>query len=325
MNVQTHNLVRGDTLTTIEKLQKRGIHGAVINAHRRGKHVVLKTKDIKPIDPQRDTYISWVEKGLISQNGFDYMAATVIDVIQTPEGEYKCWNGIGRLAMAQVQGLDEIDVWLTEGTEEEASFYFVYNQDEGSRKLSPEIKFANKVFYGDDESTKLLRKIAKAGLCIRTNKEQDAVLPQGSKNPEITLSAINKALKFANGNIATLEMARDLIVNAWSNTRKWSNVLRSDLFVGTVILLDTYDSLRRPGAPFDQLQEFFNHKATELDQPKLKFKYIGGNQHNAEGESVAYGILKSFTGSNFCTNETAKYIRHETLTKRYDLTVVRER
>jgi hypothetical protein len=323
MNVQTHNLVRGDTSTTIEKLQKRGIHGAVVNAHRRGKHVVCHPNDIEPIDPQRDTYISFVEKGLMTQNGFDYMAATVIDVIKTPEGKLKCWNGIGRLAMAQVQGLDEIDVWLTEGTEKDASYYFVYNQDEGARKLSPEIKFANKVFYGDDDANKLLRKIDKAGLCIRTNKELDAVLPAGSKNPEITLSAMTKALKFANGNIATLEMARDLIVNAWSNTRKWSNVIRSDLFVGTVILLDTYDSLRRPGAPFDQLQDFFCHKAFELDQPKLKFKHLGGNQHNAEGESVAYGILKSFTGSNFCTNETAKFVRHTTLIKRYDLTEVR--
>jgi hypothetical protein len=323
MNVQTHNLVRGDTSTTIEKLQKRGIHGAVVNAHRRGKHVVCHPNDIEPIDPQRDTYISFVEKGLMTQNGFDYMAATVIDVIKTPEGKLKCWNGIGRLAMAQVQGLDEIDVWLTEGTEKDASYYFVYNQDEGARKLSPEIKFANKVFYGDDDANKLLRKIDKAGLCIRTNKELDAVLPAGSKNPEITLSAMTKALKFANGNIATLEMARDLIVNAWSNTRKWSNVIRSDLFVGTVILLDTYDSLRRPGAPFDQLQDFFCHKAFELDQPKLKFKHLGGNQHNAEGESVAYGILKTFTGSNFCTNETAKFVRHTTLIKRYDLTEVR--
>lgn len=323
MNVQTHNLVRGDTSTTIEKLQKRGIHGAVVNAHRRGKHVVCHPNDIEPIDPQRDTYISFVEKGLMTQNGFDYMAATVIDVIKTPEGKLKCWNGIGRLAMAQVQGLDEIDVWLTEGTEKDASYYFVYNQDEGARKLSPEIKFANKVFYGDDDANKLLRKIDKAGLCIRTNKELDAVLPAGSKNPEITLSAMTKALKFANGDIATLQMARDLIVNAWSNTKKWSNVLRSDLFVGTVILLDTYDSLRRPGAPFDQLQDFFCHKAFELDQPKLKFKHLGGNQHNAEGESVAYGILKTFTGSNFCTNETAKFVRHTTLIKRYDLTEVR--
>tara|TARA_S200000501_G_scaffold85868_1_gene78602 strand:+ start:381 stop:1355 length:975 start_codon:yes stop_codon:yes gene_type:complete len=323
MNVQTHNLVRGDTSTTIEKLQKRGIHGAVVNADRRGKHVVYHPNDIEPIDPQRDTYISFVEKGLMNQNGFDYMAATVIDVIKTPEGKLKCWNGIGRLAMAQVQGLDEIDVWLTEGSEKDASYYFVYNQDEGARKLSPEIKFANKVFYDDPDAVKLLRKIDKAGLCIRTNKELDAVLPAGSKNPEITLSAMTKALKFANGNIATLEMARDLIVNAWSNTRKWSNVIRSDLFVGTVILLDTYDSLRRPGAPFDQLQNFFCHKAFELDQPKLKFKHIGGNQHNAEGESVAYGILKTFTGSNFCTNETAKFVRHTTLIKRYDLTEVR--
>jgi hypothetical protein len=323
MNVQTHNLVRGDIETTIQKLQKQGIHGKVVNAHRRGKHVVLNPKDITPIDPQRDTYISFVEKGLMSQNGFDYMAATVIDVIKTPEGKLKCWNGIGRLAMAQIQGLDEIDVWLTEGTEKDASYYFVYNQDEGARKLSPEIKFANKVFYGDTDAGKLLKKINRAGLCIRTNKELDAVLPDGSKNPEITLSAMNKALKFANGDIATLEMARDLIVNAWSSTKKWSNVLRSDLFVGTVILLDTYDTLRRPGSPFDQLQDFFCHKACELDQPKLKFKHLGGNQHNAEGESVAYGILKSFTGSNFCTNETAKFVRHSILINRYNLTEVR--
>ena len=288
MNVQTHNLVRGDIETTIQKLQKQGIHGKVVNAHRRGKHVVLNPKDITPIDPQRDTYISFVEKGLMSQNGFDYMAATV-----------------------------------TEGTEKDASYYFVYNQDEGARKLSPEIKFANKVFYGDTDAGKLLKKINRAGLCIRTNKELDAVLPDGSKNPEITLSAMNKALKFANGDIATLEMARDLIVNAWSSTKKWSNVLRSDLFVGTVILLDTYDTLRRPGSPFDQLQDFFCHKACELDQPKLKFKHLGGNQHNAEGESVAYGILKSFTGSNFCTNETAKFVRHSILINRYNLTEVR--
>lgn len=323
MTVQTHDLVRGDINLTIEKLQKRGIHGKVVNAHRRGRHAVLKTKDITPIDPQRDTYISFVEKGLMNQNGFDYMAATVIDVIKTPEGKYKCWNGIGRLAMAQVQGLEEIDVWLTEGTEKEASFYFVYNQDEGARKLSTEIKFANKVYCENKEALQLLRKIDKVGLCIRTNKEMDAVLPAGSTNPEVKLSAVEKALKFTNGDLSILLMARDLIVNAWGNTKKWNNTVRTDLFVGTCILLDTYDTLRRPGAPFDQLQDFFCHKALELDQPKLKFKHIGGNQHNAEGESVAYGILKTFTGSNFCSNETAKFVRHSTLIKRYDLTELR--
>jgi len=303
MNIQTHDLVRGDLSKTIQSLQKKGIHGKVVNANRKGKHVVLNPKDVTPIDSQRDTYLGWVEKGLTSRKGFDYLAANPINVFKTEEG-YKCWDGIGRLAMAQVQGLPEIDVWLTEGTEKEAAEYFVYNQKDGRRTLSPEIVFSNEVACEDEEALTLLTQMEMVGVCVRTNAEK--VLPLNSKDPEIKINAFKKALQIANGDLSVLKMVRDTIVNAYPETK----VIRAELFTGLTWVFKVYEGARRPGATYNALNKFLAHKALEKEQHKLPFKEAGGNQHNNEAGSVAYGFVREFTNSNFCTSAMSAHLRH---------------
>lgn len=303
MNVQTHDLVRGDLEKTIQNLQKKGIHGKVVNADRRGRHVVLNPKDITPIDSQRDTYLGWVEKALTTRKGFDYLAATPINVFKTEDG-YKCWNGIGRLAMAQVQQLSEVDVWLTDGDEKEAAYYFVYNQKDGRRTLSPEIVFSNEVACEDSDALVLLNQMDMAGVCVRTNAEK--VLPIDSKDPEIKINAFKKALTISNGDLSILKMVRDTIVQAYPGTK----VLRAELFTGLTWVYTVYEGARRPGATYNALNKFLAHKALEKEQHKLPFKESGGNQHNNEAGSVAYGFVREFTNSNFCSNEMAKHLRH---------------
>ena len=303
MNIQTHDLVRGDLSKTVQSLQKKGIHGRVVNSDRKGKHVVLNPKDITPIDSQRDTYLGWVEKALTSRKGFDYLAANPINVFKTETG-YKCWDGIGRLAMAQVQSLPEIDVWLAEGTEKEAAEYFVYNQKDGRRTLSPEIVFSNEVACEDSEALTLLNQLEMTGVCVRTNAEK--VLPVDSDNPEIKINAFKKALTITNGDLSVLKMVRDTIVQAYPGTK----IVRAELFTGLSWVYTVYEGARRPGATYTALNKFLKHHAELKEQHKLPFKESGGNQHNNEAGSVAYGFVREFTNSNFCTNDMAKHLRH---------------
>lgn len=303
MNIQTHSLVRGDLEKTILNLQKKGIHGKVTNADRRGKHVVLNPSEIMPIDSQRDTYLAWVEKTLTHRRGFDYLAAAPINVFKTEEG-YKCWDGIGRLAMAQVQGLSEIDAWITDGNEKEASYYFVYNQKDGRRTLSPEIVFSNEVACEDLDALTLLHQMEMVGVCVRTNAEK--VLPISSKDPEIKINAFKKALLIANNDLTILKMVRDTITYAYPN----ATLLRAELYTGLTWVYTVYEGARRPGSTFNALNKFLKHHAELKEQHKLPFKESGGNQHNNEAGSVAYGFVREFTNSNFCVSDMSKHLRH---------------
>jgi UDP-2,3-diacylglucosamine pyrophosphatase LpxH len=52
------------------------------------------------------------------------------------------------------------------------------------------------------------------------------------------------------------------------------------------------------------------HHAEIKEQHKLPFKEAGGNQHNNEAGSVAYGFVREFTNSNFCTSAMSAHLRH---------------
>lgn len=316
MNVQTHNLVTGDVAKFQELLKEKGLYGKTV-----GSKPVLKSiplDKIVEIEAQRDTQAKWAYERIVDRGGFDEGVFEPIQVTyNTEEDTYPCFNGLGRTAQAQLMGFSHIDAWVYEATEREAAERFSYINKRGIRSVNPESIFSADVYALDEHALEELDGLSEVGLSVRVRN--DKLLPEGSADPQIKIAGFRKAMKFADGNLEVLKMARDIIVNAYPDDR----VVRADLFVGLVIVLDTYDALQRPGAPFKQLSTFIESYGAMMEQVKLPFKKDGGNQHNAENESVAYGIVKNFTGSKHCSNETAKNVRHKILLNRFNLTEVR--
>lgn len=315
MNVQTHDLVTGDVAKFQELLKEKGLYGKVV-----GNKPVLKSipvDSVVEIEAQRDTQAKWAYNMLVKQNGFDQDIFEPISVMEADDGKYYCYDGLGRTALCQLNGITEIEAWVSIGTAEEAAERFITKNKENIRSMAPEPLFGAAIEAKRPEALEELTALDEIGLCIRTRHNR--VYPLNSSQPQIKIAGFRKALKFADGDLEILKMARDIVVNAYPEDK----IVRADLFVGLVIVLDTYDALQRPGAPFKQLLKFIESYGAMMEQVKLPFKKDGGNQHNAENESVAYGIIKNFTGSKHCSGETAKNVRHKVLLTRFNLTEVR--
>ena len=311
MNVQIHNLVTGDVAKFQELLKEKNLYGKVVNDK-----PVLKTisvADIQEIEAQRDTASKWGYESIVARGGLDNSVFEPINVIEQ-DGTYYCYDGLGRLCIHQMMGIESIEAWVSQGTQEEAAARFSWKNKKGIRSVNPESIFSADVYAKEEKALGELDGLSEVGLSVRVRN--DKVLPEASQEPQIKIAGFRKALKFADGNLEILKMARDIVVNAYPEDK----VVRADLFVGLVIVLDTYDALQRPGAPFKQLLKFIESYGAMMEQVKLPFKKDGGNQHNAETESVAYGIVKNFTGSKHCSGETAKNVRHKVLLTRFNLT-----
>ena len=313
-----HNLVTGDVAKFQELLKEKGLYGKVVNDK-----PVLKTisvADIQEIEAQRDTASKWGYESIVARGGLDNSVFEPINVIEQ-DGAYYCYDGLGRLCIHQMMGIENIEAWVSQGTQEEAAARFSWKNKKGIRSVNPESIFSADVYAKEEKALEELDGLSEVGLSVKVRN--DKVLPEVSQDPQIKIAGFRKALRFADGNLEILKMARDIIVDAYPEVLKDNGMIRADLFVGLVIVLDTFEILQRPGKPFEQLQEFISSYGKMMEQVKLPFKKEGGNQHNKENESVAYGIVKLFTQSKFVTSNTTSNVRHKVLTNRYDLTEIR--
>jgi len=316
MDVQTHNLVIGDVAKFQKLLKEKGIFGNVV-----GNKPVLQSipvDKVVEIEAQRDTQAQWAYNMLVKQNGFDNNIFEPISVMEADDGNYYCYDGLGRTAICQLNGLTTIEAWVSVGSPEEAAERFLSKNKENTRTVPSEPLFGAAIEAKRPEALQELAALGSIGLCVKTRHNR--VYPLNSLDPQIKIAGFRKAMKFANNDIKILQMARDIIVNSYPD----DTVVRVDIFVGLVIVLKTYKVLQRPGTPFDQLQKFFKIVAYDKEQGKLPFKKDGGNQHNAESESVAYGIVKNFTNSKISTEYVKQQVRHKVLLNKYNLTEVRQ-
>ena len=312
MDIQTHNLVTGDVAKFQTLLKEKGIYGNIV-----GNKPVLKSIPVDrvvEIEAQRDTQAKWAYDMLVKQNGFDNDIFEPISVMEADDGNFYCYDGLGRTAMCQLNGLTEVEAWVSKGTAAEAAERFIRKNKENIRSMAPEPLFGAAIEAKRPEALEELAALDEIGLCIRTRHNR--VYPLNSSHPQIKIAGFRKAMKFANNDTEILQMARDIIVNAYPN----DGIIRADLFVGLVIVLHTYDSLKRPGLAFDQLENYFQTIALSSEQKDLPFKKDGGNQHNAEFESVAYGIVRNFTKSKISTEYVTQQIRHKVLLNKFNLT-----
>jgi hypothetical protein len=308
-----HDKFKGNAAELLKLLIKAGLTKEV-NGGRRGHHEVLAPDQLIPLESQRNATEAWVKRVLKQGDGFDRIAAGLIQIARTPDGQNLVWDGCGRLALAQVTGIADLDCWVVDLSPEEAAHYFVYVQKTSNRNLKPGELFINGYKTGAPEYVKFTETLRRLGM--RIQGADDYWVPRVSladrpNYPEVRERSVRQALRYASlpveeikdKNLADkhanaimamtdedfVRFARDTIMQAgWDDDQ-----IRQDLLPGLVIVYKCYPELLVNGYN-KSFRAYFQALAGTVAQGKLQFKHQGGNQHNREAESVAIGIIKGF-------------------------------
>lgn len=297
---QMHSMFRGDVSRIQKTLSKKHIKGIVLNEDKAIQFMQLPISCLKPLLTQRETKETWVQSRLEDLKGFDMLAAGALQVAHDPnDNEYYVFDGCGRLAQAQANEAPLILPCLVyDITKEQAAFYFSYNQDKGRRNLSKEIIFVNSFYSGDKDSLLWADRLSQINCFIKGTTDYAVPQPQIAGHPEIKVSALKKGWSISNGDISLMKQVRDMICMAWGGTQSGVSIIRQDLFLGLITFLKVYPKSQKNNLNV-ALQSFLNATATLTPQNKLDWKNDGGNRHNHEATSVAYGLLKAFKRSQF--------------------------
>jgi hypothetical protein len=318
-----HDKFKGNATELVKGLVKAGLNNEV-NGARRGHHEVLAPAQLIPLESQRNTTEAWVKKVLKQSGGFDRVAAGLIQIARTPNGDNLVWDGCGRLALAQATSVADLDCWVVDLTPEEAAHYFVYVQKTSNRSLKPGELFINGYKTGAPEYVAFAETLKRLGM--RIQGADDYWVPRVSLAdrhlyPEVRERGVRQALKY--GSLSTQEVcapkfakkhletiqgmtaedfvrfARDTIVQAGWN----DDTVRQDLLPALVLVYKCYPELLVNGYNTN-FRAYFHSLAGNVYQGKLQFKQMGGNKHNQESKSVAFGIIKGFRASPSCkTNQ----------------------
>ena len=314
-----HQKFKGDAKELIESIIKKGLNREK-NSTRRGHHEILSPKQLTPLESQRNAKDTWVKKALTLGDGFDRIAAGLIQVARTPNGENLVWDGCGRLALAEACNIQDLDCWVVELDAQEAAHYFVYVQKTSNRSLKPGELFINAYEKGAPEAVEFADLLKRLG--VRIQGADDYWVPrvplaQRRQYPEIRERSVKQAMKYAAKTVdltqtslselrklavcamideAFVKFARDTIVQAgWNDDQ-----IRQDLLPGLTIVYTCYPELMFNGLNL-AFRAYFKALAGTVAQGKLEFKHMGGNMHNHEAESVAKGIIKGFRASPIMT------------------------
>lgn len=277
------------------KVAELGLNTTLVSKPR-GKHEVIPIKDLIPLESQRNVTDTWILKVLKMTGGWDFAAAGLIFVARDPNTKRNyVWDGCGRMHIARAVGLDRLDCWVIEMTRQEAAHYFVHVQKTAKRGLDSSVIFCNAVYHGEPEAIKKADLLKRLGL--RVEGADDHWVPDiPAKDlhlyPQVKISAVDQAMKLADGDETIVHFARDTIVQAWPN----ADMVRQDLLPGLTLVYKCYPEAMKNGLS-KAIREFFKGMAAIRNQGKLTFKQTGGNMHNAEPHSVARGIVAEFRAS----------------------------
>jgi len=300
-----HNKFTGNTENLIKRLEKAGIYQKQRNIHKRGHYEKISVDYLVPLDSQRNVSDNWIYKVLRLSDGYDWIASGLTFVARDPETDINyVWDGCGRLALAEISGIKELDCWVMDMTQAEAAHYFVHVQKTAKRSLDPGIIFCNAYANGEAHALHMSMRLELLGM--RVQGADDLWVPEVTKEqlpdyPQVKLRAVEQAFKYAarrssaeideTGNNTLVRFARDTIVQAgWNDDQ-----IRQDLLPGLVIFYSVYPEAMRNGLN-KMIRNWFKGLAQTVKQSKLTFKHSGGNQHNREAESVAMGIVKELQG-----------------------------
>lgn len=299
-SVEIHNKFRGDAEKVINKLVKKNAT-QTHNTHLQPRLEWISTTLLEPLESQRITKETWTEKRLIALGGLDMWAFGTLSVCLDPrDNVYYVWDGCGRLALAQLHGLDIVPCVVVEGLKEQAAFYFGYNQDssQGRRTLSKEVLFVNRYYSGDHTAVTEANNLDKLGLYIKGDTDFSVPHPQPNGHIEIGYRAFAEGAGIMNHDMIVQRQVRDMIVMAWNNNPEGCRTINQDIYWALGEFLTTFPAARKNGMN-TALQHFLNNIATGKSQKKVDWKPKGLSGNSGVSKQLACGLLSAFKESSF--------------------------
>lgn len=307
--IQVHTMFRGDAERSNKTLTKKKIAGVILNDNIPVRMEYIDINQLVPLETQRETKESWTTGRLKDLGGFDVLAAGALMVAYDQrDNTHYVFDGCGRLAQAQVnQAPNKLLCLVYEIPKERAAFYFAYNQDRGRRNLSKEIIFVNAVYSGEPEALMWCERLEAIECYIKGQTDYAVPHPQPINQPEIKYRALVEGFKLSGGDISLMKQVRDMIWTAWAQTAEGCPQVRQDLFLGLIAFMRIYPDARKNGLN-KAIQQYINWVAQGTRQAKVEWKQIGGNQHNKEALSVAFGFQQEFRRSQMWKPSFAQHI-----------------
>jgi hypothetical protein len=307
-----HSKVTGDIESAKKKISKKS---SSIPTGNIAQWEMILTSDCVPFDYNRDTKSEWCSSTLAKEGAFDWQLFGVIEGIRNLKtNKVEIWDGLGRLALAQFSNITQIPVIIHDAGSAEAGALFVKKQKSRNRSLNQESHFVagcsvitkgGTIDKKTDTSLKNELRVLSA-IGARVEGGVDTFYPttaDPAKHPKIKINALRRALVIANQDVSTLKAARDFIVFAYGAEVE----LGKELFEGATLMFAACPAATKNGT-FKSLCNFLK-SMNGIPQGKLPFKKLGGNQHNDEARSVAFGFLEMFKVSTFGQGTPSTVIR----------------
>lgn len=266
------------------------------------KQKIVPTSQCVPFGRNRDTKLTWAKKSIADEGGFNWNLFGSIEGIPNKQtGEIEIWDGLGRLAIAQLCDIPEIPVIIhSEGS---PGALFVKKQKLRNRSLSAN-DHAVALYDAylkrelDNETHHTIRKeVAALEYCnVRVASGEETWMPESVRKdrPTISINAVRNGIKITKEPyFAEIgKLAVDTITNAYGTDCE----IGKELFEGLCLIFRAAPKAGTNGC-YQSLKDFLAAQAMNYTQRKLPFKQLGGNRHNHEARSVAVGLLSLWRDS----------------------------
>lgn len=294
-SIVVHSKAKGNLSSDRQKLQDAGLIKRSYNKDKIDYNIQwISTDLLVPLETQRDTESHWAVNRLIERDGFDWAACGVLLVQKAKEfPEYFVFDGCGRMLMAQLVDIEELPCVVYAISKEQASEYFAYMQSNGRRNLTKEIIFANRVAAKDPKALDHEQWLTTLGLHIVAATKPTPLLIGDAAGQQVKYRFVE--LAYNKYSIDQLLMVKKWIRSAWPKEAS----IHQDMYMGLLHLTAVVPGTMKNGLNA-AITNYFNSLSVQYrESKKTEWKHKGGNQHNAEKESVALGFLEDFKNSVF--------------------------
>ena len=309
--------------TVLDNLEKHGGFDPALERDLSAVRIPLNLIPANVLSSLKEEYgdIS-VKKGIKKVNGNEYLYLRF-------DGDHRRMHRRiyeGKLIDANGNFIEDTDLtaWydLREvDSKEDANFYFVEIQKNLTKKISNEEHRVTFYWAGDKESEELAAIMKHIGVRMTNGQSEYDIGSPFSTDPIINDSTLNILIKILGKDkdgLSAIKEVIDLFKEAASTASKkgfvWDTVGKH--FAEGVAIIRKYrpDLFTKP-TPYKELKDYICSVADS--KPKLnkfinQFKIDGGNNHNAEAECTAYGILLGFSDQT-----TNNYIKGKILIKEF--------
>ena len=172
----------------------------------------------------------------------------------------------------------------------QANSLFVKIQKTLAKSLHPDDEWCNQYLSGDEETLKQADNMELCGVGVRDSN--DDIFPKTTNGHWVRSRLFNEGVK--RYGIANIKKAMIDCAKVLQSKAKWSGEIYDTFYNGMAVLYSVRPDAKRNGLNKNLVQFLIdNAKLNKRDFIEL-FKAKGGNQHNREAESFAYGVAKLF-------------------------------